>query len=312
MCELVSIIVPIYNVEKYLERCICSILCQTYSNLEIILVNDGSTDNSKSIIDKYSKKDERIIVINKENGGLSDARNAGIDIHSGQYIFFVDSDDFIHPDTINILLGISKDTDADIVECGLLNVNENSVIKFEKHVISYVVFNHMQAVERIIKYDSKIMAWNKLYKSNLFDSIRYPVGKIHEDEFTTPYLVDLCNIYVYTDLALYFYVQRSNSIMNSSFNQNRLSIIEAYEDRIVFFNSKYNNIYDYEMKYRFYVALINLKTLMGTEYKNSIVENKLKNTFRYLLTNNVGIKVKSKVLLYYLFSKRMITRLNRG
>lgn len=311
MNALVSIVVPIYNVKKYLEKCIDSLRRQSYKNIEILLIDDGSTDGSSKIVDKYARLDSRVIAIHKPNGGLSDARNVGIDNHKGKYIFFIDSDDYIHQDTIQILMDVAIKTNADIVECGVKYVDDDSQLKWETNSVAFDLkpYNHDEAVKRILSYEFKIMAWNKLYKSELFSDIRFPVGKIHEDEFTTPYLVDKCKIYVTINNELYAYVQRNNSIMNNKFNYSRLDCIEAHEKRINYFNKKYNYIYDNEMNYRYFISLVNLKVLMGNEYKNSIVCEKLKEEFVLLVKTDSKIGIKIKGLMYYFFSKQMINRL---
>ena len=311
--ELISIIVPVYNVKDYLKTCIDSIVSQTYTNLEIILVDDGSTDGSGEILDAYKKNDERIIVIHKTNGGLSDARNFGIDRHTGEYLFFVDSDDYIHIDTIRLMYNVLKRTDSDIVECGIAHVYDKSNCHiFEKPLShNYKVYDHDEAVERVINYKSKIMAWNKLYKSSLFKEIRYPVGKINEDVYTTPYVIDKCDKYTYLDAVLYAYVQRDNSIMNRKFNKKRLDIIGAHEKEIQYFNDKYNKKYDIEMKYSYFISLVNLKTIMGNEYKGSIVNSKLNELYKQLNSSNSTLKTRVKAFLYFYFSKSMIRRLEK-
>ena len=175
MKELISIIVPIYNVEAYLERCLDSLVGQTYSNIEIILVDDGSTDHCPEICDIWERKDPRIKVIHKENGGLSDARNVGIKKVSGDYIIFVDSDDWLHRDMIKILADIRMETNADIVECKAKKVTEyvkDDSINFKE--INIRQFSSREALEALI--DENILkqtVWNKLYKKDVIDCIQF-------------------------------------------------------------------------------------------------------------------------------------------
>ncbi|MBD5489142.1 MAG: glycosyltransferase [Lachnospiraceae bacterium] len=293
---LVSVIVPIYNVEKYLKKCIESIRTQLYNHIEIILVDDGSLDGSAQICDGYQQLDERIKVIHKVNGGLSDARNAGIDVCVGQYILFVDSDDYIHPYMIKGMMDVAINEGADIVECAIQDVDEVHRADFKIDRIPYNirVLNHEQAVEGILDYKLKIVAWNKLYKKSLFVKLRFPVGKLHEDEFLIPFLVDMCSTYVLIDNKYYAYVNRENSIMNSPYNKKRLDIIEIFEERLNYFNKKYDNKYNEIIKYHFWVACVRLKAMMGEQYYNSKVEDVYTYLYNELITSK-KVKVDKKI-----------------
>lgn len=185
--DKVSVVVPIYNVENYLEECIESILNQTYSNIEVILIDDGSTDGSGALCDEYKKKDKRIYVLHKKNGGLSDARNMGIDNAKGEYITFVDSDDIIARDMIEYLLCLLNTYKADMAVCQCDYVDENS--KLIKN-ISNVKKTCVSGIEECLKtllVDSGLntVAWGKIYKTDYFKNVRYPIGKYHEDIYTT-------------------------------------------------------------------------------------------------------------------------------
>ena len=207
MEELISVIVPIYNVEKYLNKCIESIINQSYSNLEIILVDDGSKDSSGIMCDSYILKDKRIKVIHKENGGLSDARNVGIDKAKGEYIVFIDSDDWIDEKMIEILYNIIKKNNSDISICDYF-LAYNEEIQTQKEDIEIINLSNIEALKKIYDKDlgvCMIVAWNKLYKRNLFkDDIRYPYGKIHEDEFTTYKLLYKAEKISYTKQKMYY------------------------------------------------------------------------------------------------------------
>lgn len=301
---LVSVIVPIYNVEKYLEKCIESIRAQLYNHIEIILVDDGSLDGSAQICDDYQQLDERIKVIHKVNGGLSDARNAGLDICVGQYILFVDSDDYIHPYMIKGMIGVAINEEADIVECACQDVDELHGADFEIDKIPYNirVLNHEEAVESILDYKLKIIACSKLYKKSLFAKLRFPIGKLHEDEFLIPFLVDMCSIYVLIDNRYYAYVNRENSIMNSPYNAKRLDIIEIFEERLSYFNKKYDNKYNEIIKYHFFGACVRLKAMMKEQYYNSKVEDIYINLYNELITSKT-LKVDKKMKM---IAKRFI------
>jgi len=243
---LVSIIVPIYNVEHYLKRCIDSILMQSYANIQIILVNDGSTDSSGDICEQYKREDNRIKYLLKPNGGLSDARNYGIRHADGDYYMFVDSDDYIHPQMVELLLSSLIQRDADITVCDYKKVSENEIIAYDSYEKDYAAnavkeFDRFSSVKELFggeKYVRFTVAWNKLYKRKLFENIEYPVGKIHEDEFTAYRLLFNSNRVIYIDIPLYYYCQRSGSIMKSPFSEKRFDKAEAYRERCDFFISE--------------------------------------------------------------------------
>jgi glycosyltransferase involved in cell wall biosynthesis len=234
----ISVIVPIYKVEKYLKRCVDSIINQTCRNLEIILVDDGSPDNSGLICDEYARIDPRVRVIHKSNGGLSDARNAGIEIATGEYIGFVDSDDFIHPEMFSDLYERIRKHDADIAQCSFRAVTEDAFI--DPGADNEKVISNLEALRLIytpFKVDY-IVAWDKLYRKQLFDSIRFPVSKIHEDEYTTYKLFYLSGKIVVIDKKYYYYYQSPDSIIRSGFNLKKLHYTDAMEERILFFKEK--------------------------------------------------------------------------
>lgn len=234
---MVSVIVPIYKVEAYLEKCIKSILQQSYNDLEIILVDDGSPDGCGTICDEYAKKDTRIKVIHKENGGLSDARNKGIDIATGEYFLFVDSDDYIHPRMIEKLLVDIQNADADMAVCRFREVSENEKIVFDEiEMQDAVEIFTGQDVMNNLQYKNllTVVAWNKLYKAELFEGLRYPKGHIHEDEFIVHRVLRRCKKTVYSNAELYFYVQRTGSIMGEVKYSGVKDGWLAYEERLAF------------------------------------------------------------------------------
>lgn len=237
---MISIIVPIYNVEKYLQQCIDSICTQTYPYLEIILVDDGSPDHCGDICDKNSEIDSRIVVIHKKNGGLSSARNVGLDIAKGKYISFVDADDTLHPKFIEILFGLCQQYDCDIAQCDFLCVAEDSIKLPLNLQSSVIVYNNKQALHELcsgknaFKYS---IAWNKIYKRELFNKIRYPLGRIHEDEFIAHLLLWKANKIVVTNQYLYYYLQRETSITNQIYSIKKLDALIAFKERANFLKS---------------------------------------------------------------------------
>ena len=245
MKNLISIIVPIYNVEKLLPRCIDSIINQTYKNIEIILVDDGSPDNCGKICDEYASKDSRIKILHKENGGLSDARNKGLDIALGDYIMFIDSDDYINPLMVEILYENLINNNADLSICKYMKVNNSDIYNVDKNNQTINVYNKIECFNNLYNelYVTTEIAWNKLYKKNLWNQIRYPIKKLHEDEFVIHHLIEKCNKIVYTNLELYYYYDREDSITHI-YNKRRLDAIDAFEERMKFFKEKnYESLY---------------------------------------------------------------------
>ena len=232
---LISIIVPIYKVEPYLRRCLDSIINQTYKNLEIILVDDGSPDNCPQICDEYATKDKRIIVIHKENGGLSDARNVGLDICKGEYISFVDSDDWIDKKYIEVLLDLAKKENADIAIGE--NIQTNGVCNKPKNISKIQVFSSKDALNHLfsLNHIAFITSWGKLYKTELFFNLNFPIGKFHEDEFTTYILFYRSAKIAYTSEVLYYYFRHTNSITGS---RHPWDVLEFLEQRYLFFKNK--------------------------------------------------------------------------
>ena len=220
---LISIIVPIYNVEVYIRNCVDSILGQTYENLEIILVDDGSPDNCGAICDEYRSKDKRIKVIHKKNGGLSSARNAGIDVASGEYLGFIDSDDWIESDMYEALYNALTYYKADISVCGRYIVEGDRITTISDSEKAQV-FTRSEALSELVldEYSGmKNFAWDKLYKKELFDDVRYPEGKYYEDIFTTYKLFAKSNKIVDIKSPKYYYLLREDSICGSNTTSKR-------------------------------------------------------------------------------------------
>lgn len=221
----ISVIVPVYKVEPYLRRCVDSILAQTYTNLEIILVDDGSPDSCGAICDEYAEKDSRVRVIHKENGGLSDARNAGLEIATGEWLSFIDSDDWIEPTMYEALLNNAGVHDAQISIGGVVDelLTENGVIVTKTTAGDSVVIEARKkqpAIQHFLNHSWS--AWDKIYRREVFDGIRYPVGEINEDEAIALSLLDRCERVVYTNEPFYHYIRRPESITTSTFSLKKL------------------------------------------------------------------------------------------
>lgn len=223
--ELVSVIVPVYNVEKYLKRCIDSILDQTYYNIEIIVVDDGSTDASGEICEQYKAIDERIKVIHKENGGLSDARNVGLREAEGTYVAFIDSDDCIHAEFVERLLRLCKKYSCSISKCGIREFT-SAIPPMETFCTeSEAVYSAEKYIGIIDIVDGGISVCNKMFRKEIFDSISFPVGKIHEDVAVTYKAVALSGQIIETNLVMYYACYNPESITRSILKAERLSEI---------------------------------------------------------------------------------------
>ena len=290
--KLISVVVPVYNIEKYVGKCIESILCQTYTNIEVIIVNDGSTDNSLSVCHMYQKKDKRIKIINKDNGGLSEARNYGLHTAKGEYICFIDGDDYIHSKMLENMLNACDEYDVDISICAreyCFDDNEIDVFQNKKDYNS-IVMSGKEAFRHFLleDIDGFVVAWNKLYKKKLFtnNSIEYPVGKIHEDCFTTYKLFLASSKVAYVDYVGYCYRQRNNSIMHSKNSIREVSIVEAYEE-ILKFTREYVQEYVKEAEYRYVIA--NLYLASVADNKKIISECK-RNVLKIDYTQNKFLK----------------------
>lgn len=236
---IISVIVPVYKVEPYLHQCVDSILAQTFTDFELILVDDGSPDNCGKICDTYAEQDPRVRVIHQENGGLSAARNAGIDAANGAYLTFIDSDDMISETYLKNLYCAIMDGDFDIAICDMQSFEAESEIKSpnvctEMHS---TLMTGREACLSIYHMDGKvpIMAWGKLYRANLFRDVRYPVGLIHEDDATTPKLLFRSDRISVISKKLYYYRIRSDSITGRPFSAKRFDCVKAVQSCIDFF-----------------------------------------------------------------------------
>jgi glycosyltransferase involved in cell wall biosynthesis len=239
---LISVIVPIYNVEKYIRKCIDSIVGQTYKNLEIFLVDDGSADNCGSICEKYAQKDKRIKVIHKENGGLSSARNAALDVATGDYVMFVDSDDWVEPDFCKRALEMAIREDVSIVSFAynnvIINEKNNEIKRYGRATNNVRKVTSSEAIKHLILKDDVIFnfAWNKIYKRELFNDVRYPMGMTYEDQGTTYILLYKAkNIFVSNEI-LYNYVRRVDSISGEWYTPH------AVHDRFILWSKRLKDV----------------------------------------------------------------------
>lgn len=237
--DLVSIIIPCYNVETYLERCISSAASQDYNHLEIILVDDGSTDQSSKIIDEWAQKDPRIRVIHQINSGVSAARNAGLRSASGSWIIQLDSDDYLAPYAITHLVQTAKATGADMVICDFEKGSDDAFSFSVMGSSSPRITDGISAIRHIYDGDHSALRyavpWCKICRKQLYDGIQYPEGKIFEDIYTTHKLLYRCERIAVLDEPLFYYFQRPGSIMNASFSMKKLDYLQALVERVEFF-----------------------------------------------------------------------------
>lgn len=251
--NLVSVIIPVYKVEQYLEKCIDSIINQSYKNIEIILVDDGSPDNCGKICDYYKKRDKRITVIHKENGGLSEARNYGLKVASGDYIVFVDSDDIMEIKGISVLYTLLKKYDADIVIGGVERFNDenNSIILETKNILykNNIVLSREEAIKEF--FINGCASWARIYKKSLFNDVEFPVGEINEDEAIILNLLNKCNVVVKTDQIVYRYRFRPDSITSSKWTIQKQDWCEHCKFNLLFIHNNYPQLEKYAMaRYR--------------------------------------------------------------
>ena len=235
----VSVIIPVYKVEQYLDKCVESVVNQTYKDLEIILVDDGSPDNCPKMCDDWAKKDDRIKVIHKQNGGVSSARNNALEIFKGDYVCFVDSDDTINPQYVEILLKTLNENNADVAVCTwkkvqninqpknkAYNLNNLNTRAFENDKIFNLLYN---------KNIPLIMAlWTKIYKREIFEDIRFPNVVVAEDDAVIHEILNKCKKLVYVDCVLYNNTQRGDSLTASNFSKKKLNALKVFKDRIDF------------------------------------------------------------------------------
>lgn len=234
----ISIVVPVYKVESYLKKCVDSILNQTFTDFELILVDDGSPDNCPQICDEYAKKDARVKVLHKENGGLSDARNAGIEVATGEYIGFVDSDDYIAPDMYERLYKLITENNCDMAICRAVIVREQDEPVYEDSDDIRVMDKDTANYQMIYKRLFGVNAWNKLCKRELFNSIRFPKGMLYEDMATAYALIDECKRVVYSPMKKYAYLQRGGSIMNLTGYMVSTDKVQIIEEMLSYFKPK--------------------------------------------------------------------------
>ena len=299
----ISIIVPVFNTEKYLPNCLDSIINQTYSNIEVILVNDGSSDSSGIICDEYALKDSRIIVVHNENGGVSSARNIGLDIATGDYIMFVDSDDYLEPQFCEIPLFIAFEKNVDIVSFGYYRIYNNGR-RIEKKTKEPREISSSEGIFQLITKEDVIynLIWNKLYKRQLFSDVRFPNGKLYEDNAVIYLLFHKAKKIFVSDSLLYNYLYRDTSITADWYKPK--SIIDRFTiwlDRLAFVKKYYPENVEVQITQLASEAIIGLVRLTGIVQYRKIVS-----MFSSFLDENkqlISKQNKEKTIKLYYFNK---------
>lgn len=312
MNEKISIIVPIYNVEMYLEECINSLIHQTYSNIEIILIDDGSSDSSGKICDKYKKIDNRIRVVHKENGGVSSARNAGIRLVNTKYISFVDPDDYVSEQFIEKLYNSLVDNSADIAVCNFFTIREKNIIEDRK--IKNNSLNQEEALRLLVK--DEIMSsylWNKMFKKELFENLQFDIGYRYEDIRIMHKIFLKAKKIVMIEDSLYYYRIRMDSITNSTLLNNSKELIDALEERC---NDLKGTIYfsDSYMTEMLQIRRILLEILIHCERKEEFYHENM-HVLKKLFKQNykkINVLQRIKFILFFIFPQFYAKHLYSG
>ena len=304
--KLVSVIIPVYKVEKYLARCLDSVIAQDYPKTEIIVVDDGSPDNCPAICDNYKKKYGNIVVIHKKNGGLSDARNAGIEKANGDYLTFVDSDDSIDSDYVSFLVKTLENANADISVCGYTSIYKNKQISHSS--TKRMELSQEEALEKILyQEDFDVMACAKLYKKKLFKDVRFPKGEKYEDSSTT-YKLIMNSKKVACDLeSKYNYFIRNDSIVTTKFSADDCMLIESYDRMTKDTENKFPNLCAACQRARSYSRLSVLRQIAESNVNEKILEKKLRKEVLSLATSNLKnkrVKKLDKIAIIVLFFGR--------
>lgn len=279
----VSVIVPVYKVEDYLNRCVDSILNQTFEDFELILVDDGSPDNCGAMCDEYAKKDGRIHVIHQENGGLSAARNTGIDSAQGDYLVFVDSDDWLHPQYLESMYGAIMESGALVACCNYKHTPKYSIPIIERAPFVYSMKKPEDVYLNPERTGIQAYAWRYMFRKELLDGIRFPHGKLWEDMFTIPKIIFQVDSIAFIDKELYYYFYRIDSIVNKAWSLKKLDNIDAVEFNLSYFSDSPSNV---------------LKKALCIEYI-SCIEGNLGQLYRSkesaTVKKNVRKKIKPKI-----------------
>ena len=308
MKPLISIIVPVYNAEEYLERCLDSIVNQTYQNLEIILINDGSTDNSLEICNRYKNMDSRIIVVNQENFGVSYTKNVGLKYATGDYIGFVDSDDVVSKNMYSILCDLILKTNMDIVSCGYVKFSDKCTFKIDN---AYYIFDKIESIKKLLLEDNITnFLWDKLFKKDVFKNVNLRKGIIFEDMDIMYKLFDNANGIAICNSILYGYYQRSDSYTHCYSYEKMLNYIDVYQKRYNFLNNNYFGLKKEIDSSLIFSIFILFRMIVFNKDKKLLNDSVMLSEYRLLkkkrIINKYNIHVSKKILIKLLKYNRYL------
>lgn len=318
---LISVIVPAYNVEKFIGKCIDSILRQSFKDFEVLLIDDGAKDSTPEICDACAKKDSRIKVYHKENGGLSDARNYGIDRMKGKYVTFIDSDDYVDSGYFEYLYGlITQEEDIQIAICGKKSVREDENASPDPETFHEIITGERAVQKMLCGHGSGHSAWGKLYSADLWKTVRYPKGKIYEDYATTYRVMALVDKAAWGNAAMYFYVQHIESIMHQKCSRRSLSLVDIADEETEFIVKKWPALKQEALARKVTSELKCLQNILNAkneefdDYKQKIVEDVRRHKGELLASKKVALKTKIKIIALLLGERTFgfIYNLNDG
>ena len=318
---LISVIVPAYNVEKFIGKCIDSILRQSFKDFEVLLIDDGAKDSTPEICDACAKKDSRIKVYHKENGGLSDARNYGIDRMQGKYVTFIDSDDYVDSGYFEYLYGlITQEEDIQIAICGKKSVREDENASPDPETFHEIITGERAVQKLLCGHGSGHSAWGKLYSADLWKTVRYPKGKIYEDYATTYRVMALVDKAAWGNAAMYFYVQHIESIMHQKCSRRSLSLVDIADEETEFIVKKWPALKQEALARKVTSELKCLQNILNAkneefdDYKQKIVEDVRRHKGELLASKKVALKTKIKIIALLLGERTFgfIYNLNDG
>ncbi|MEQ2385530.1 glycosyltransferase family 2 protein [Faecalibacterium intestinale] len=318
---LISVIVPAYNVEKFIGKCIDNILRQSFKDFEVLLIDDGAKDSTPEICDACAKKDSRIKVYHKENGGLSDARNYGIDRMQGKYVTFIDSDDYVDSGYFEYLYGlITQEEDIQIAICGKKSVREDENASPDPETFHEIITGERAVQKMLCGHGSGHSAWGKLYSADLWKTVRYPKGKIYEDYATTYRVMALVDKAAWGNAAMYFYVQHIESIMHQKCSRRSLSLVDIADEETEFIVKKWPALKQEALARKVTSELKCLQNILNAkneefdDYKQKIVEDVRRHKGELLASKKVALKTKIKIIALLLGERTFgfIYNLNDG
>ena len=318
---LISVIVPAYNVEKFIGKCIDSILRQSFKDFEVLLIDDGAKDSTPEICDACAKKDSRIKVYHKENGGLSDARNYGLDRMQGKYVTFIDSDDYVDSGYFEYLYGlITQEEDIQIAICGKKSVREDENTSPDPETFHEIITGERAVQKMLCGHGSGHSAWGKLYSADLWKTVRYPKGKIYEDYATTYRVMALVDKAAWGNAAMYFYVQHIESIMHQKCSRRSLSLVDIADEETEFIVKKWPALKQEALARKVTSELKCLQNILKAkneefdDYKQKIVEDVRRHKGELLASKKVALKTKIKIIALLLGERTFgfIYNLNDG